>query len=32
MSRHFMDQLTQRSFVPIQEASVVEADDSGHGG
>ena len=27
-----MDQLTQRSSVPVQQASVVEADDSGHQG
>jgi len=27
-----MDQRTQHSFVPVQQASVVEADDSGHRG
>jgi len=32
MSRHFMDQLTQHSFVPVQLASVVEVDDSGRRG
>jgi hypothetical protein len=30
MSRNFMDQLTQHSFVPVQRASVVEVDDFGH--